>query len=84
MTSARWETGGLTLNFQGGAFRGWVVSQNGMPVGEIGLAVGAPPPDVALDETSLGREFSAGGVFGLVDESDKIALLWAGTTCFFR
>lgn len=84
VTAVRWDGEGLTLNFQNGALRGWVVDAPGLRAGEAGLSVGSPPPPLALEETSLGREFGQGGVFGLVDETGTIALLWAGTSCFFR
>ena len=80
--AVRWPTG-LALNFQDGDFSGWVVDAPGLIVAG-GYRVGMTAPDLALHQTSLGREFSADGVYGLVDEAGNVAALWSGTTCFFR
>ncbi|MAX73119.1 MAG: hypothetical protein CMH66_05530 [Nioella sp.] len=80
--AASWP-GGLTLNFQEGDFRGWVVDAPGQPVAG-GLQVGQMPPNLPLQSTSLGREFSQAGVFGLVEDAGRVTTLWSGTTCFFR
>lgn len=81
---------GLELNFQRGAFRGWVASAaRGAPATAAGIAPGTPRaavealPGVTVRQTSLGAEFETGGVFGLFDEAE-VGLLWAGVTCFFR
>ncbi len=80
--AVRWQSG-LTLNFQDGDFSGWVVNAPGFAVAG-GYQVGMTAPDLALRQTSLGREFTAGRVFGLVDDAGRVAALWSGTTCFFR
>jgi len=82
VTAVRWENG-LTLNFLEGDFRGWVVDRPGQPVAG-GFAVGTLPENVTLEDTTLGQEFSSGGVHGLVQDGATIDTLWAGTTCFFR
>lgn len=86
VTAASWRDG-LTLNFQDGAFVGWVNSDPGLPVagGFVpGLSRLSMPP-VSFQVTSLGTEFGRGEVYGVLTEGDTaIATLWAGTTCFFR
>lgn len=82
MRAARWPNG-LTLNFQDGDLRGWVVDAPGQPVAG-GWQVGMAPPDLPMQSTSLGTEFSQSGVFGLVQDTGRVTTLWSGTTCFFR
>jgi hypothetical protein len=79
---------GLTLNFQNGTFLGWVSQQGrGAPSATAsGLGPGtarAALQGARFEETSLGTEFAAGGVFGLV-EGGEVRLIWSGVTCFFR
>lgn len=83
VTSAHWQNG-LVLNFIQGDFRGWYLDQAGLPVGPDSLQVGTAPPDIALQTTTLGREFEQSGIFGLVDDTNQITGLWSGVTCFFR
>ena len=80
--AVRWQSG-LVLNFQDGDFVGWVVDAPGLTVAG-GYQVGMAAPDLALQQTSLGHEFAAGGVFGLVRDTGTVTTLWSGTTCFFR
>ena len=83
VTAAYWPNG-LTLNFTQGDFTGWVVTEPGLATAG-GLAVGQLPPAIAMEETSLGREFERNGVWALVEDgSPEISTLWSGTTCFFR
>jgi len=86
VTAAIWPDG-LVLNFLDGDFLGWVIDQNGFVTG-TGLEVGQSRevlPVTGFEETSLGTEFEAQGIFGLLDEQHQdIALLWSGVTCFFR
>lgn len=86
VTAATWENG-LTLNFQNGAFAGWVNSDPELAVAggfRAGMSRLSMPP-VSFQVTTLGTEFGRGDVFGLLGEGDAaIRLLWAGTTCFFR
>jgi hypothetical protein len=37
-----------------------------------------------FQDTSLGAEFEANGVFGLLEDGQTVDLLWSGLTCFFR
>ena len=84
VVSARWP--GVSLNFQGGDFTGWVLGAPGLPA--AGLTVGQSQdtlPAVSFMDTSLGREFQSDGVFGLILPGEReVAQLWSGTTCFFR
>lgn len=84
VVTARWP--GVSLNFRGGDFVGWVLGAPGLPAN--GVFVGQPQdtlPPVAFTDTSLGREFELSGVYGLILPGEaEIAQLWAGTTCFFR
>lgn len=86
VTAVRWEEG-LTLNFQDGAFAGWVTGDASLPVAG-GFFPGQPRvnmPQVSFQVTTLGNEFARGPIAGILDPTDtQIALLWAGTTCFFR
>ncbi|NKX45277.1 hypothetical protein [Roseicyclus persicicus] len=86
VTAASWEDG-LTLNFQEGAFVGWVNTDPDLAVGG-GFRAGMPRlamPQVSFQVTSLGTEFARSDIYGLLTEDDaSIRLLWAGTTCFFR
>jgi hypothetical protein len=87
VTAVRWENG-LTLNFKRGTFLGWVSQEArgaavttpaGLGPGSLRAAVAGVP----ISQTSLGAEFEAGGVFGLL-EGDRVGPVWAGVTCFFR
>ncbi len=82
----------IDLLFLEGDLRGWVtnyrltVAGNGLSPGIMRnqLAYGAYGP---FRETSLGVEFEADGVFGLLPDAapdTPIQLLWSGTSCFFR
>ena len=86
VTAASWSDG-LTLNFQDGAFVGWVNADPDLAVAggfRAGMARLSMPP-VSFQITTLGTEFGRGDVFGLLTEGDgAIRLLWSGTTCFFR
>jgi len=99
--SASWG-GGLTTWFQDDAFIGWSLSAvRASPVGASsvpittmsGIGVGSTRAELEgaysaqFQETSLGTEFSAGGIFGVVSSANatgEITNLWAGTTCIFR
>ncbi|MDH3262867.1 MAG: hypothetical protein OEM24_02590 [Paracoccaceae bacterium] len=85
--AVRWANG-LTLNFQRGAFLGWVSETGRGTAAAASTGLGPGTARAALqgarfEETSLGTEFEAGGVFGLV-EGGEVRLIWAGVTCFFR
>jgi len=86
VTAAQWEDG-LTLNFQDGTFVGWTTSDPDLPVTN-GFRPGqrrVEMPQVSFQVTTLGDEFARGAVAGLLDPTgETVALLWSGTTCFFR
>lgn len=87
---------GLTLLFQEDRFVGWSVDKDGAGRQSTmsGVGVGSTRSDLAaaysgvqVSETSLGQEFSAGGLYGVLDGADataKIEVMWAGTSCVFR
>ena len=89
VTAVRWAEG-ITLNFQEEAFHGWV-TDNAAFRSPTGVTVGQSREDAAaagasgFSQTSLGTEFSAGRIYGIMDESgETVDLLFAGVTCFFR
>ncbi|WP_425053015.1 hypothetical protein [Psychromarinibacter sp. S121] len=82
----------ITLLFQNGNFVGWTTDDprislaNGLSAGvtRAQLENGGYGP---FRPTTLGVEFEADGIFGLLPDNDAatpIDTLWAGTTCFFR
>lgn len=89
VVAATWDNG-LTLNFQDGRFLGWVAQSpfeaaypsGSVPLGATADALGGT---VAPEQTSLGQEFFAGGLWHLIDdEGASVTTVWAGLTCFFR
>ena len=93
---ASW-TGGLTLYGQDDAFAGWNVSgrsgeapystMTGLGVGTTRVELDGGAVAVDVFESSLGTEFAAGDLYGLLsgDGPDAtVTYLWAGTTCSFR
>jgi hypothetical protein len=87
---------GLTLLFQEDRFVGWSLDKDaaGKQSTMSGIGVGSTRSDLAaaysgvqVSETSLGQEFTAGGLYGVLDGPDwaaKIEVMWAGTSCVFR
>ncbi|MGQ4660996.1 hypothetical protein [Lysobacter sp. F6437] len=93
-TRVRWP-GGLATWFVDDAFVGWSVGPDGSGVSTVdGLAIGSTRTAlesggsvVQIDSTTLGTEFTAGGVAGLLDSDDdnaSVIHLWAGQTCIAR
>ncbi len=88
--------GGLTLLFQDDKLAGWSVgpgsagkqsTMSGVGVGSTRSDLVAAYSGVTVSETSLGQEFSAGGLYGVLDgpgATAKIEVMWAGTSCVFR
>lgn len=82
---------GFTLNFQDGKFVGWnidgtlgLTTIDGMGVGS-NRAVLEQSRTIAMQDSTLGAEFSTGGIGGFLDEEgDTVSMLYAGTQCFFR
>ncbi|MDP1963922.1 MAG: hypothetical protein Q8K93_17160, partial [Reyranella sp.] len=92
---AQWPTG-LNMLFQDGAFVGWSVNRdpagklttlNGIGLGASRAALKAGYSDFQPQESTLGEEFTAGGLSGLLDGKGakaRVEALWAGTSCVFR
>jgi len=90
--------GPLTLNFQHGRFVGWSLDgpASAQPIEEeMGLGIGSARAhltdgdagEARIETTTLGVEFDAGGIHGLLgsDAPDAVVThLWAGTDCQFR
>lgn len=95
---ATWPNG-LTLTAQADQLVGWGVHPGAgtAPSDGLGTMAGIGPGSTRSDlesayaaeigETTLGTEFTAGGLSGLLDGSGpnaSITTLWAGVTCTFR
>jgi hypothetical protein len=86
---------GLTLNFQEAVFVGWALDERaeGAHATMNGIGPGSTRGEleavyeVEVEQTSLGTEFSAGGMAGILDGDSpdaRITALWAGVDCVFR
>lgn len=86
---------GLTLNFQDDRFAGWSVdrSAGGRVTTMAGIGPGSTRTAlesayaITLPDSTLGTEFAAGDLGGLLDgpgPNARITDLWAGVTCQFR
>ncbi|NBB14989.1 hypothetical protein GVN21_06435 [Caulobacter sp. SLTY] len=87
---------GLSALFLDGKFSGWsadaesaakVTFMNGIGVGSTRQALTENFADLKVEESTLGIEFTAGEVSGLLDQdgpAGKVTTLWAGTSCVFR
>lgn len=86
---------GLTLHFQQDKFVGWALDPRAE--GAHGTMSGIGPGstrreveavyDATFEQSSLGTEFSAGGLHGVMtgpDANGRVQNLWAGTSCVFR
>ena len=85
---------GLQLSFQDDAFVGWSAREGstfrtaqgigpGSTVGELKAAY----PAATVQESSLGHEFAAGELYGVVtapSDAGKVEIMFAGTNCIFR
>ena len=86
---------GLTLYFQDGRFAGWALDEraggahataSGIGPGSTRRALEAAY-DPNIEQSSLGMEFSAEGLSGVLDGSGleaRVTALWAGVSCVFR
>lgn len=86
---------GVNLLFQDGTFKGWSLDSraDAMTLAD-GIGIGATLADlrkggsVAVEETSLGQEFTyRDAISGVLDgkgEKARIDALWAGLSCVFR
>jgi hypothetical protein len=90
---ARWD-GSLTLYGQDGKFAGWFADGSS---GTIATAAGVGPGTTRQDleaayavevfDSTLGTEFTAGELHGLLDSphlDSPVTAFWAGTSCNFR
>jgi len=88
---------GLTLQFNKGTFAGWSVDGRSKGANKLttiaGIGTGSTRTqlnqayNVKVSQSSLGTEFAAGKLGGLLSgskPSDRITNLWSGTTCLFR
>lgn len=89
-------SGGLTVNFQDGKFVGWNLRRVEVSGAEnivmdadvtIGMATDALENIAGyspVEGSTLGEEFSVGNDLGGFVEEGEVAMLYAGTQCFFR
>ncbi|WP_294296800.1 hypothetical protein [uncultured Sphingomonas sp.] len=86
---------GLTVQFQDDRFAGWSVDR--AAEGKVTTMAGIGPGStraalegayaITLPDSTLGIEFAAGGMGGLLDGPGKdaeVTDMWAGVTCMFR
>ena len=96
LTFATWPDG-LSLNFSEGRFSGWSVDDRKAGAEQhttlTGIGVGSTRAeleeayDLHVEETSIGTEFSAGELQGVLDGLGSTAVvthMWSGTSCIFR
>ena len=90
MQFASWSKG-LSVNFQEGKFVGWDGAVDLKTARGIGFGSSRAALDKAYDptieETSLGTEFDADGVTGVLESAAPdaaVSALWAGMTCVAR
>ena len=96
MTIVRWADG-LGVHHQDGRFVGWALARGptpeGAPTTAAGVGVGSTRAEleaayaITVETTTLGLEFHAGGLHGLLDGAGaqaRVTNLWAGTDCAFR
>ncbi|MDH4384342.1 MAG: hypothetical protein QE280_02745 [Caulobacter sp.] len=87
---------GLSVLIMQDRFVGWsldpeaaggLTTMNGIGVGSSRAALVQAFSDTSIEESTLGQEFTAGGLSGLLDSARpdaRIEALWAGTACVFR
>ena len=94
MTVVDWAPG-FTVLFDGAGFAGWSVREGaaGAPRTAAGLGIGSTRADLdaaysaTVGPSTLGTEFTAGGIAGLLDGAGPDAVvtnLWAGNACIAR
>lgn len=87
LRTAHWVQG-LSMTFRDRAFVGWSADGPGFETA-LGLAPGDRRSDVQalggrFDITTLGEEFEAGGVRGVLTPKGTVTLLYSGQICAFR
>lgn len=85
---------GLQLVFQDGSFVGWFAGEGSALRTAQGVGPGstlgqlkAAYPAATVAETSLGSEFAADDLYGIVttpSDEGKVQVMFAGTNCLFR
>jgi len=90
---ARWDNG-LSVWFSKDRFVGWSLGESGATLTTAsGIGIGSTRSELesaysaSIAPSSLGTEFSAGGLAGLLDSAKpqaRITNLWAGATCIAR
>lgn len=93
---ASWPDGFMLLA-QDGAFGGWALNGIAAEPSSLstmaGLGIGTTRAeldaayDATVEESSLGAEFTAGDLYGVLsgfDADDRVENLWAGLSCNFR
>jgi hypothetical protein len=95
LTFADWGDG-FQLVFADGKFAGWLATDrappgfataSGVGVGSTLAQARAGLPGLAVTEGTIGHEFAAGEIFGLLSgagDQARVTTLWAGVSCFFR
>lgn len=86
---------GLTLYFQDDKFVGWAAGERGS--GRVATASGVGPGSTRAElesaysarvfQSTLGTEFEAGGLFGILESprpTARITAMWAGASCNMR
>lgn len=86
----------LDAMFLDGKFVGWslgsksdgkVTTMDGIGVGSSRQALTAAFGDLKVEQSTLGVEFSAGDIFGILDKdgpAGKVETIWGGLSCVFR
>lgn len=87
---------GLSALFQDDRFVGWSVGSGGSEglTTMSGVGIGSTRAELlsayggaTIEESTLGQEFNAGELYGILDGAGaaaKIDAIWAGTSCVFR
>jgi hypothetical protein len=85
---------GLELQFQDGAFVGWFARQGstlrtarGVGPGSTLSQLKAAYPATTVEETSLGSEFAADSLYGVLanpSDAGEVEVMFAGINCIFR
>lgn len=94
LDAVNWD--GLSTYYLDGTFAGWYLEEPaptqlttadgiglGTPLGNLRASY----PDVEVDETTIGFEWTAGGLFGTLNEDSDTALvasIWSGANCIAR
>ncbi|MEA3053706.1 MAG: hypothetical protein QOG72_2609 [Sphingomonadales bacterium] len=81
----------ITLYFESGGFAGWDERGKLRTADGIGLGSSRPAlaslPGLEVEESTLGIEFTSGGLGGILDSDSptaKVTNMWGGSTCVFR